>query len=63
MPVAELDGVAGVVAAVVAGDDVEAVGEQVDDLALALVAPLSAQNGHDFHGSTPRLRVAKNSAD
>ena len=44
VPVAELDGVAGVVAAVVARDDVESVGEKVDDLALALVAPLPAQD-------------------
>ncbi len=49
--VAELDRVPGVVAAVVAGDDVEAVGEKVNDLALPLVAPLSAQDRHDLHGT------------
>ena len=48
--VAELDRVPGVVAAVVSRDDVEAVGEKVDDLPLALVAPLTAQDRHDFHG-------------
>ena len=47
--VAELDGVPGVVAAVVAGDDVEAVGQQVDDLALAFVAPLPAEHRDDSH--------------
>src|SRR5215218_404694 len=36
--VADLDGVPGVVAALVARDHVEALGQQVDDLALALVA-------------------------
>ncbi len=40
------DGVPGVVAALVAGDDVAALGEEVDHLALALVAPL----GPDHHG-------------
>ena len=48
--VAELDRVAGVVPPVVAGDDVEPVGEKVDDLPLPLVAPLTAQDRHDFHG-------------
>ena len=45
----ELDRVPGVVAAVVAGHDVETVGEQVDELALALVSPLPAQDGQDLH--------------
>jgi hypothetical protein len=49
VPVRELDGVSGVVAAVVPGDDLEAVGEEVDDLPLALVAPLAAQDRRDFH--------------
>ena len=40
--VAELDGVAGVVAALVAGDEVERGRDEVDDLALALVSPLAA---------------------
>jgi len=43
--VAELDGVAGVVAALVAGDEVERGGDEVDDLALALVSPLAADDG------------------
>ena len=59
--VAELDGVSGVVASVVARDDVETVGEQVHDLALALVAPLSAQDGQDLHVVCSSLRP-KNSA-
>ena len=37
-------GVAGVVAALIAGHDVEALGEQVDDFAFAFVAPLRAKN-------------------
>lgn len=48
---ADEDGVAGVVAARVAHDDVGRLGEHVDDFAFALVAPLSAdQNGvcHKF---------------
>ncbi len=38
------DGVAGVVAAGVAGDDVELLGEDVDDLAFAFVAPLGTKD-------------------
>ena len=38
------DGMAGVGAAVVADDEVVAVGEQIDDLALGLVAPLQADD-------------------
>ena len=51
VPVAELDGVTGVVTAVIAGDHVESVGEQVDDLSLTLVAPLPAQNGQSLHAA------------
>ena len=40
------DRVAGVVAALVADDHVGPLGEQVDDLALALVAPLGADDHH-----------------
>ncbi len=43
--VAELHGVAGVVSALVAGDEVERRGDEIDDLALALVAPLAADDG------------------
>ena len=43
---ADDDGVAGVVAALGADDDVGLLGEDVDDLAFAFVAPLGAdQNG------------------
>ena len=45
-----LDGVAGVGAALVAGDDVDVGREQVDDLAFALVAPLGADDDGDGHG-------------
>jgi hypothetical protein len=38
--------VPGVVAALRAGDDLKAWREQVDDLALALVAPLGAEHDH-----------------
>ena len=41
--VADHERVAGVVPALVAGDHVGALGEEVDDLALALVAPLRAR--------------------
>ena len=43
LPLAD-DGVAGVGAAVVADDEVVLVGEQIDDLALGLVAPLQADD-------------------
>src|SRR5207302_1078223 len=62
------DGVAGVGAAVVADDEVVPVGEEVNDLALGLVAPLQADDtgatGGDAwrrrgrHGSDGRLRAA-----
>ena len=52
--VPELDRVPGVVAAVVPRHDLESVGEEVDELALALVAPLPAQDRQDLHGSSPR---------
>ena len=50
MAVGELDRVAGVVPAVVSGDDSETVGEKVDDFSLSFVTPLAAQDGCDFHG-------------
>ena len=40
----DVDGVAGVVAALIARDDVEARRQQIDDLALAFVAPLRAEH-------------------
>jgi hypothetical protein len=48
------DGVAGVVAALVADDVVDAVAEQVGRLALALVAPLGAEQDHRRHGKSFR---------
>ncbi len=48
MPVAELDRVPGVVAAVVARDHLESVGEKIDDLPLAFVSPLPAENRRDL---------------
>src|SRR5438874_1543815 len=42
-PAADIHGVAGVVAALKARDDVELRRQQIDDLALAFVAPLGAQ--------------------
>jgi hypothetical protein len=52
----DCDGVSGVVAARVAGHDLEALREHVDDLAFALVAPLRADNHRSltsFQRSTP----------
>ena len=42
--IAELDGVAGVVPALGAHDDLRLLGEDVNDLSLALVAPLDAND-------------------
>ena len=44
MRAVDVDGVAGVVAALIARDDREVRRQQVDDLALAFVAPLGAQH-------------------
>ena len=46
---ADEDGVAGVVAALVARHDIEALGEEVDNFPLALVSPLGAQDNDVFH--------------
>ncbi len=46
----DIYGVPGVVAALVAGDDVEGGGQEVDDLALAFVSPLRSEDeqvGHE----------------
>jgi hypothetical protein len=40
--IANLDGMSGVVAALVSHHDVKTLGEQVDDLAFAFIAPLGA---------------------
>jgi hypothetical protein len=46
--------VSGVVPALIAGDDVETLGEQIDDLAFAFIAPLGAYDDYDFgHNSMP----------
>ena len=50
----ELDGVAGVVAALVARDDVEGGGDQVDDLPLPLVAPLPPDDHEGVAGRIHR---------
>jgi hypothetical protein len=39
----------GIMAALVARDNVEAFGEDVDDLSLAFISPLGAQNNHVSH--------------
>ena len=52
---ADDDGVAGVVSAVVARHDLDLLGEQVDDLALAFVAPLAARHNDVRHTSSVSL--------
>ena len=47
-------GVAGVVAALGANDHVHGVGEQVDDLALAFITPLAADQNRDAHRGAKR---------
>ena len=49
LALADKHGVAGVMPALVAGHDVEAFGEEVDDLPLAFVAPLGAQDDYVAH--------------
>ena len=53
--VADDDGVAGVVAALVAHDHVDRLGEQVHGLALALVAPLQADDDAGRHQGALRM--------
>ena len=53
--VADDDGVAGVVAALVAHDEADGLGQQVGRLALALVAPLQADDHGGGHQSPSRL--------
>ncbi len=43
------DGMAGVIAARGPNDDLRLARQHVDDLTLALITPLSADNGHDRH--------------
>jgi hypothetical protein len=54
--VAEADGVAGVVAALETGHDVERRAQEVDDLPLPLVPPLHADDDDVAHGLTPLAR-------
>jgi hypothetical protein len=49
IPELVLDGMTGVVAALIAGHDIGPLGEEVDHLALALVAPLGANDHRDRH--------------
>jgi hypothetical protein len=46
--VAHLNGMAGVVPALIAGHDVEVFGQKVNDLAFALITPLSADDYNYF---------------
>jgi hypothetical protein len=63
--VLELDGMAGVVAAVIARDDIESIREQIDDLAFAFVAPLAAQHGDHSqrHEDVSHARMSKTVQD
>src|SRR5213075_1202850 len=64
LALADEDGMSGVVPTLVARDDVEALGQQVDYFALAFVAPLGAEHDHVAHLETahptfaPRTIVA-----
>ena len=60
LPPAGVDGVTGVVASLVAGDDREIRRQQIDDLALAFVAPLRAEHC-DVHKCSilPCVRVLR----
>ena len=49
------DGMAGVVAPLIADDDVVSVGQQIDDFALGLISPLQADNRRGRHA--PILRI------
>ena len=48
------DGMAGIGPALVADDDIVLLGEQIDDLALGLVAPLQSDNTGGRHRNDPR---------
>ena len=56
--VADDERVAGIVAALEADDDVGAAGQPVDDLALALVAPLAADHGDVRQDGSPETDAA-----
>ena len=53
LDIADDDGVAGIVAALKADHDIGALRQPVDDLALALVAPLGADDGDIAHPAPP----------
>ena len=57
--VADDERVAGIVAALVAHDDVGVLGEDVDDLALAFVAPLSADTDDRWHAAPHSARLRR----
>ena len=52
LAIADAHRMPGVMPALIAGHDVEALGEKVDDFALAFVAPLGSQNDDIAHGQT-----------
>jgi hypothetical protein len=45
MAIAEFDRMPGIVASVVTGHGVEAVGEEIDEFSLSFVSPLAAEHG------------------
>ena len=55
--IADAHRMAGVMAALVARHDIEVRGEQIDDLPLAFVAPLGAQDDNISHGNQTRIIV------
>jgi hypothetical protein len=50
-------------AALVAGDEIEFFGEEVDDLALAFVAPLRAQDDEIAHEMQPKALIVAHGCD
>ena len=51
------DGMAGVVAALIAGNDVSVFGQQVDDAALALIAPVDSSNCGKHNSYNPSFSL------
>src|SRR6266849_1693786 len=56
--IADLDRMSGIVAALIADHDVETLGEQIDNLALAFIAPLGPDN-RDNHSQISEVRDQK----
>jgi hypothetical protein len=54
---AEIDRVAGVVPTLIAGDDIERGREEVDDLALAFISPLGAEDEQISHQNSSFIKV------